>query len=141
SADDEVPGRVRLDDGRVLEAPLVSDARGPERLESGASAGYQKFVGLELELDADAPTGEPLLMDACVDQSEGFRFVHVLPWSARRVLIEDTYYSPSAALEVVALRERVLDYAARSGYRVRAVVRQEHGVLPIPLAASAPSTR
>lgn len=141
SADDEVPGRVRLDDCRVLEAPLVSDARGPERLERGASAGYQKFVGLELELDADAPTGEPLLMDACVDQSEGFRFVYVLPWSARRVLIEDTYYSPSAALEVVALRERVLDYAARSGYRVRAVVRQEQGVLPIPLAASAPSTR
>ncbi len=41
--------RVRLASGRVLEAPLVVDARGPSAFSAKSSAGYRKFVGLELE--------------------------------------------------------------------------------------------
>lgn len=130
------PGRVRLSDGRELKGTFVSDARGPElsRPESPRErCAYQKFLGLELELDSPSPVREPLLMDARVSQHAGFRFVYVLPFEERRVLIEDTYYSESAELARDRLRSELLAYAAAHGYRVRHVLREEVGVLPIPL--------
>jgi len=125
------PGRVVLDDGRELHAELVIDARGPEPSTQPA-AGYQKFVGLELALSGRCAPELPVLMDATVPQLDGFRFMYVLPFEPDRVLIEDTYYSTSPELDVAALRERVLAYAAESGLRVGAVLREERGVLPIP---------
>jgi lycopene beta-cyclase len=127
------PGLVRLSDGRELRGTVVSDARGPEKHDTGAAVAYQKFLGLELALDAPSPLSEPLLMDARVSQHAGFRFVYVLPFAERRVLIEDTYYSESPALDHATLRREVLAYAAAHGYRVREVLREEVGVLPIPL--------
>jgi lycopene beta-cyclase len=135
--------RVGLSDGRELRSRFVSDARGPEGGARGSGVAYQTFLGLELELDAPSPRAEPLLMDARVSQQHGFRFAYVLPFAARRVLIEDTYYSDSPELERAAVRREVLGYAEANGYRVREVLREEVGVLPIPLAASRPqaSTR
>lgn len=125
--------QVELDDGRQLSATLVVDARGPER-GAQVAAGYQKFIGLELELeDASAPE-LPVLMDATVPQLDGFRFVYVLPFAPARVLVEDTYYSTRPELDGAALRERALEYAAAHGLRVRSVLREERGVLPIPIA-------
>jgi lycopene beta-cyclase len=129
---------VRLSDGRELAGKVVSDARGPERTQREGPFAYQKFLGLELELEAPSPLDEPLLMDARVSQHAGFRFVYVLPFSERRVLIEDTYYSESPELDRAALRAEVLAYAAAHGFRVRDVLREEQGVLPIPLASRRP---
>jgi lycopene beta-cyclase len=128
-----LPGCAVLDDGRELRAHLVVDARGPERAALPA-AGYQKFVGLELELAQGSAPELPLLMDATVPQLDGFRFVYVLPFEPDRVLIEDTYYSTSRELDGAAVRERVLAYAAGAGMSVRSVLREERGVLPIPSA-------
>jgi lycopene beta-cyclase len=125
------PDHVTLDDGRRQQGRLVVDARGPEQAPRKAR-GYQKFLGLELALSrADAPD-VPRLMDATVEQIDGFRFVYVLPWSRDRVLVEDTYYSDGPDLDEALLRARVLDYAARAGLEVSGVVREERGVLPIP---------
>lgn len=132
------PGRAVLQDGRLLRGELVVDARGPEH--SGLrAAGYQKFLGLELELSEDSAPELPVLMDATVPQLDGFRFVYVLPWEPRRVLVEDTYYSSEPALDAGLLRERVLEYAARAGMRVRSVLREERGVLPIPTEVPPPA--
>jgi lycopene beta-cyclase len=122
---------VRLADGRCLRGTLVVDARGPDHA-AAAPGGYQKFVGLELALASGTPPELPMLMDATVVQLDGFRFMYVLPWSSDRVLIEDTYYSESPALDVAVLRQRVLDYAARAGLGISGVLREERGVLPIP---------
>ncbi|MEO7095038.1 MAG: lycopene cyclase family protein, partial [Polyangiales bacterium] len=84
---------VVLDDGEVLEASVVVDARGPERIHCAGRVGFQKFVGLELVLARPHTRGRPLLIDARVPQVDGFRFVYTLPLEPRRVLIEDTYYS------------------------------------------------
>ena len=92
---------------------------------------YQKFVGLELDLDRDGPWEVPIVMDATVSQADGFRFVYVLPFSRRRVLIEDTVYAEDGAVDVAAFERRVLDYAERHGVGVRAVIRREVGVLPL----------
>jgi lycopene beta-cyclase len=131
-------GHVVLDNGRVLTGRLVSDARGPERLATPGAPAYQKFVGLELALAAAPQHSEPRLMDATVVQKDGFRFVYVLPLPDRRVLIEDTYYSRSPELDPVALKREILSYASQNGYRVSDVLREEQGVLPIPLAFAAP---
>jgi lycopene beta-cyclase len=125
---------VHLAGGRLLRGRVVLDGRGvtPDEVAPHHRGGYQKFVGLELDLDAPCPRDVPLLMDASVEQLDGYRFVYVLPLGRHRALIEDTYYSLSGELNRGLLRERVLAYAALHGYRVRRVLREEHGVLPIP---------
>lgn len=124
---------VTLADGTRLTAPLVVDARGPGRMEG--EVGFQKFLGLELELAEPLPSAgrEPVMMDATVEQLDGYRFVYTLPLSATRVLVEDTYYSDDARLDLPVLRARVHEYAGRAGLRVSHVVREETGVLPLPL--------
>lgn len=133
-------GGARLEDGTTLAADVVLDARGPTP-DTAAAAGYQKFVGLEVELADDGPWSEPLVMDATVTQTDGFRFVYVLPFSRRRVLVEDTIYSDGPALDRDAFEARVRAYVEASGATIRAVLRREHGVLPLPLGGDAPSPR
>jgi lycopene beta-cyclase len=122
---------VTLEDGRRLAGELVIDARGPDP-SAGAAGGYQKFLGLELELANGSAPALPILMDATVPQLDGFRFMYVLPFEPGRVLLEDTYYSTHAELQPEVLRERILDYAREHGLEVRSVLREERGVLPIP---------
>ena len=125
------PDGVILDGGQRLAAQLVVDARGPEHA-TMAAGGYQKFLGLDLALDGGTPPDVPILMDATVEQRDGFRFMYVLPWAHDRVLIEDTYYSDRPELDAAVSRQRVLQYARQLGLGVREVLREEHGVLPIP---------
>jgi lycopene beta-cyclase len=124
--------RVGLRDGRELEAELVVDARGPQALAPAAGQGYQKFLGLELRLEAPAGPIRPTVMDATVPQTDGFHFVYTLPLAPERVLVEDTYYSDTPDLDAASLRSRVLGYAAQQGMQVAEVLREETGVLPIP---------
>lgn len=135
--------RVELETGETLEAELVIEARGPEALEP-AAAGYQKFIGLELELAAPSPLTHPVLMDALLPQRDGFRFMYALPLDERRVLLEDTYFSDDRALDAARLEREIALYAAENRLQVLRVIRREAGVLPLPLAmptlrAAAPS--
>jgi lycopene beta-cyclase len=123
---------VTMDDGRELNAKVVIASQGPERLPQQPSTGYQKFLGLELRLDGPCPIQHPILMDALVPQRDGFRFMYALPFGTDRVLLEDTYFSESPELERAELREEILAYAARQGFRVASVAREEVGVLPLP---------
>jgi lycopene beta-cyclase len=132
---------VELVGGRVLSAGLVIDARGPERARLEGRVAFQKFVGLELELErplegdaADTAT----VFDATVEQTDGFRFFYVLPFAPDRVLVEETFYADGASLDRAALRASILAYAEARGLRVRAVVREERGVLPLPVERFTP---
>lgn len=129
------PGRVELESGEELTARIVIDSRGPERFARDEAIGYQKFVGLELEVTPESAPAEPTLMDCTVDQVDGLRFFYVLPLAAGRVLVEDTYFSDHPELEPAALEAEILAYAERSGLVVRSVVRRERGVLPLPARA------
>jgi lycopene beta-cyclase len=129
---------VELEDGETVSGRLVIEARGPSAPAlDGADAqlerrcGFQKFLGLELEFEAQHSLRRPILIDAAVPQRGGFRFFYVLPLSARRLLVEDTVFSRSPALDVDRVRAAVLDHAAQFG-RVAAIARSEHGVLPMP---------
>jgi lycopene beta-cyclase len=125
---------VRLADGRALEGDIVLDARGPERhAVPGARGGFQKFVGLEVALKDDGPWQLPVVMDASVEQNEGFRFVYVLPFSRRHVLVEDTVYAEDGRVDIDAYARRVAAYVEAHGARIDRVLRREVGVLPLPL--------
>lgn len=124
-------GQVRLSSGETVRAALVVDARGPVPL-AGPCA-YQKFLGLELELSEAAPFTNPMVMDASVEQHDGFRFVYALPFSPTRVLIEETYFSDGPELDEELLAARALSSASSMGLRVSSIVRTERGVLPLPL--------
>jgi lycopene beta-cyclase len=129
--------RVELEGGEELTARVVIDARGPDRASASTDgAGFQKFVGLELELARPHGLAEPVLMDATVEQRDGYRFVYVLPMGPTRALVEDTYFSGGPALDRAAVRERCLAYARASGLEPTEVVREEHGVLPMPWKVS-----
>ncbi|MEZ4359912.1 MAG: lycopene beta-cyclase CrtY [Kofleriaceae bacterium] len=121
-----------------LRAAMVIDARGPDR-GAAAGAGYQKFVGLEIDCAAEHGVREPILMDATVPQLDGFRFFYVLPLTERRLLVEDTYFSDTAYLDVAAVRAEVERYCRARGWQVTAVVREECGVLPLPWQGAAPA--
>jgi lycopene beta-cyclase len=127
------PDYVVMADGRRLTAPLVIDGRGALH-EQPLALGYQKFFGLELEMARPHGLASPIIMDATVPQLDGYRFVYSLPLTPTRLLIEDTYYSDTPALEPQVLVSGIHAYAAQQGWKIAHTVRQETAVLPITLA-------
>lgn len=125
---------VELAGGRTIAAQVVIDARGPERLALDGRAGYLKFLGLEVKLARAAAPPEPVIMDATVPQTDGFRFFYLLPYAPDRMLIEDNYYSDRPEADWPRLREAVREYAEARGLPIACVEREEHGVLPLPWA-------
>lgn len=124
------PTRVRLDDGRVIATDAVIDARGPGDI-SPLDLGYQKFVGQVLHLEAPHGIDRPTVMDATVDQLDGYRFVYLLPLGPDEIFVEDTYYSDTPDLDRDDLRARIAAYAEKRGWKVHQTSRDEHGVLPV----------
>jgi lycopene beta-cyclase len=127
---------VTLDDGRTLSARAVIDGRGV-RPSPHLALGYQKFIGQELRLAAPHGLAAPILMDACVPQQDGYRFVYTLPLSPDTILVEDTFYADGGHVDENRLRTNIRDYAHARGWRIAAVLREERGVLPITLAGDA----
>ena len=127
------PDALTLDTGVRLEATVVIDARGARRSGVGRGTGYQKFIGHEVETGAPHGVARPVLMDATVDQADGYRFFYVLPFSPTRLLIEDTYFSDTPDLGP-EIETGIAVYAERSGWQIERLVRRESGVLPMPWA-------
>jgi lycopene beta-cyclase len=123
---------VTLASGEAIAASVVIDGRGFAPVRS-FDLRWQKFLGLELDLAGPHGLDAPLLMDATVAQRDGYRFVYVLPFGPCRLLVEDTRYSDTPELHVEELRTEIRAYAARRGWMVTGVAREETGVLPIVL--------
>jgi lycopene beta-cyclase len=126
------PDHVLLQSGERLAAGAVIDARGAEPLPK-LDLAWQKFVGLTCRFAEDHNVERPVVMDARVEQDDGYRFVYSLPFSTRELLVEDTYYSTSPILDVPLVRCRVGSYLRRSGLDPAEILAQEAGVLPILL--------
>ncbi|MDU4288623.1 lycopene beta-cyclase CrtY [Mixta calida] len=127
------PETVTLADGSLLRASAVIDGRG---YQPGAhlTIGFQAFLGQQWRLSQPHGLTRPLLMDATVDQSAGYRFVYTLPLSADSLLIEDTHYIDRATLGDDRARQHIADYAAAQGWALERLEREEQGNLPITLA-------
>lgn len=124
--------RLTLDNQMIVQAKGVVDTRGAGDLRH-LTAGWQKFVGQLWRLDRPHCLERPIVMDATVDQSEGYRFVYCLPFSDTDIFIEDTYYSDTPDLDVATVVARIADYAHRRGWSGAEIARQETGVLPVTM--------
>jgi len=126
---------VLLAAGGRLDARHVIDARGAASNGSGLSCGWQKFVGQTLRVKGGHGLAQPVVMDAAVEQLEGYRFVYLLPLDAETIFVEDTNYSDTPDLDVVAVRDRIRTYAAAQGWKIsKKALREETGVLPVVIA-------
>ncbi len=129
---------VVVSGGRVFTAPCVIDGRGWQASHGDQLAlAYQKFFGLEVELEAPHGLERPIIMDATVAQTDGYRFVYCLPYTETTLLIEDTYYSTTAQLDAAEAESQVRGYAQGRGWKIRSIRNEENGCLPIVLAGSA----
>lgn len=124
------PNEVELDDRSKLAATAVLDTRGLGG-SAALNSGWQKFVGQLLRIPAGHEVERPIVMDATVDQSDGYRFVYCLPFSATEIFVEDTYYSDTPDLDRSLLSGRIAAYARSRGWEVEHVEREETGVLPV----------
>jgi len=127
------PGSVTLANGERLSAAAVIDGRGYQS-SPHLTTGFQSFLGQQWRLSQPHGLTRPLLMDATVDQSAGYRFVYTLPLSADEVLIEDTHYIDRATLSSDRARQHIQEYAQRQGWQLAQLQREEQGNLPITLA-------
>lgn len=119
-------------DGDRIEAGGVIDCRGPGDL-SMLECGWQKFYGRELALGEAHMVERPMLMDATVEQLDGYRFVYALPFGATRLFVEDTYYSDTSEIDTAQLGGRLDRYAAAKGWHVEKTAREEAGSLPVAM--------
>ena len=129
------PRAAVLGDGTRIEAAAVIDARGTSDF-AMLDLGWQKFLGQLLRLEAPHGLVRPVIMDATVDQSCGYRFVYLLPFGPDRIFVEDTYYSTTPDLDAERLRQNIAAYAAGRSWRVAAVEREEMAALPIAMGGS-----
>lgn len=127
------PDSVTLASGEQIPARAVIDGRGMQP-DANLYTGYQVFVGQEWQLDAPHGLTAPIIMDATVAQTQGYRFVYTLPLSPDTLLIEDTRYADSPQLSLPALRETIGEYAAAKQWSLRTLQREESGCLPITLS-------
>ncbi|MFO7691052.1 MAG: lycopene cyclase family protein [Cryobacterium sp.] len=126
-----VPGGVRVETSAgTLLARQVIDTR-PRATEAML---YQSFVGLELESDQpfSFDPREVTLMGSLTADSEGLRFVYVLPLGPNRAIVEWTRFgtAPIARERLVSELDELLD---RLGLADARGVRTEGGVLAMGL--------
>jgi lycopene beta-cyclase len=123
---------VVLADGDRIEAGGVIDCRGPSDLKA-LDLGWQKFLGREFALAEPHPLARPVIMDATVPQTGGYRFVYALPFAATRLFVEDTYYSDTPEIDAAALRGRIGEWLDARGIVTEGVMREETGALPVAM--------
>lgn len=126
------PTAVLLEGGDRIQAKGVIDCRGTGDL-SLLELGWQKFVGREFRLSEPHDAPHPMVMDATVEQIDGYRFVYCLPLAATRMFVEDTYYSDTPDLYISTLADRIHDYVAARGWVIEQATREEAGVLPVAM--------
>ena len=123
------PSSITLE-GETIEADAVIDARGPVAM-PGLDLGWQKFVGRYYRFARPHGVSRPVIMDATVEQIDGYRFIYKLPVSPTELLIEDTYYSATPLVDHDALRDRIQRSAMALGDGMAEVLEEESGVLPV----------
>ncbi|MEE2640879.1 MAG: lycopene beta-cyclase CrtY [Planctomycetota bacterium] len=131
---------VWLKSGAVFHCGVALDCRGVKSdAFSIGKCGFQKFFGFEIELKSDW-IEKPILMDSRVDQTDGFHFIYTLPFSSRRILVEDTRFSNSPDLKRDDCLATVNRYLKQNGVASHDIVREETGCLPMPFGKATKSS-
>lgn len=123
-------GLVKLDDGNEIAANAILDVRGGGDI-SALEYGWQKFCGQMLRLEEPHGLDRPVIMDATVDQIDGYRFVYCLPFGKNEIFVEDTYYSDTKEIDQEALTNRIAEYADQQDWVIEKIMHSESGQLPV----------
>jgi lycopene beta-cyclase len=126
---------VTLENGKFLPARIIFDARGNQHY-SQNGCGFQKFFGLDVELEDHHGVTAPVIMDATCQQQDGYRFFYLLPWSSNRILVEDTRYSDTPDIDFDQFRSEVLLYCKQKNWKIKKELRVEAAALPLPFSSS-----
>lgn len=126
------PTSVLLQEGEMIEASAVLDARGPAPA-AGLDLCWQKFVGRTYAFRDPHEVERPIIMDATVPQEDGYRFVYSLPFSETELMVEDTYYSSSPKLDSTALGRGLDLSVSHAPGPAPALKADETGILPVVL--------
>ena len=121
---------VKLADGSEIAAQAVLDVRGSGDV-SALEVGWQKFCGQMLRLKKPHGLERPVIMDATVEQIDGYRFIYCLPFSDSEIFVEDTYYADTAELDSKTAHARIAAYAKDHGWQIETVLSEEKGQLPV----------
>ena len=96
--------------------------------------GWQKFVGRVIRTEQPHGVSRPVIMDATVEQIDGYRFLYLLPFSEHELLVEDTYFSDNSMLSENEIGERLERYIQDKGWRNYVTTHREKGALPMMMA-------
>ena len=131
---------VVVEDGRVIDAACVFDARGLPQAPMAGLNGFHKYIGYDVTLETPHGLSNPILFDATCPQLDGFRYFHLIPWDQTRLLVEETFYSDTPDLNDERISRSIRSYIERRGWKIATIDREERGVLPVPLTADAIKT-
>ena len=118
--------------GEKIRADGAIDARGAANL-SMLELGWRKSVARDYSFAPPHQVDRPVLIDATVDQSDGFRFMQCIPFSETRMRIEDCYISNAPELDLEGSGEKIEAYLARRRWTVTEMEREESSILPVPV--------
>ena len=118
--------------GDKVKAEGAIDARGAANF-SMLDLRWHKVLGREYSFAAPHRVDRPVLMDATVEQADGYRFVRCIPLSETRLLVEDCYHSDSAELDEASSGERLDAYVEARGWKGGTVEGEQSRVLPLAL--------
>lgn len=121
---------VKLGNGDEITPKAVIDVRGGGDI-TALEYGWQKFYGQMLELKKPHGLDRPIIMDATVEQIDGYRFVYCLPFGKKQLFVEDTYYSDDKNIDPAILSARIADYVADQGWEIKKIQSDEKGQLPV----------
>ncbi len=123
-------GVVKIKGNDDIAAQAVIDARGSGKI-TDLDYGWQKFFGQMLNLKSPHGLDRPVIMDATVNQIDGYRFFYCLPFGETELFVEDTYYSDSKDIDPDECRQRIADYCQDQGWDIGKVLHEELGQLPV----------
>lgn len=123
-------GLVKINKDEDIAAKAVIDVRGGGNIDA-LEFGWQKFFGQMLKLRKPHGLERPVIMDATVDQLDGYRFLYCLPFGEKQIFVEDTYYADTKTIDRPALRKTIAQYAADQDWEIDRILSEEQGQLPV----------
>ena len=123
------PDAIACEDGQRIEARRVVDCRDFE-VSNNLTGGWQVFYGRHLANTGRHGVTHPIIMDADVEQLDGYRFVYTLPLSDEELFVEDTYYRDDPVLDKPELSARTDRYCDERGWSGE-TIGEETGLLPV----------
>ena len=118
--------------GEKIKADGAIDARGAANL-SMLELGWRKSLARDYLFAEPHQVDRPVLVDATVEQHDGYHFMMCIPYSERRMRIEDCYLSDSPDLNAAASDARIGAYLTRRRWTPAETEGEEVLAMPIPL--------